>query len=75
MRVFFPHGLFMLPSGILMTILGPLDLYKLDGLILKLLCFLVHNVYHMHLKSTFLLHLNHIPINNMINIKYIFIKQ
>jgi hypothetical protein len=45
MQVFFPHGLFVLLIGILETILAPLDLYNIDGLILEMLGFLVHNVY------------------------------
>jgi hypothetical protein len=73
MRVFYPHCIFMLPSSILRTILGPLDFYKPYGSIPELFDFLVQNAYRMHLESSFLLHLNHIPINNMISIKYIFL--
>jgi hypothetical protein len=73
MWVFCPHCIFMLPSSILRIVLGPLDLYKTYGSVPKLLEFLVQNAHRMHLKSTFFLHLNHIPINNMISIRYIFI--
>jgi hypothetical protein len=63
----------MLPSSILRTVLGPLNLYKPYGLIPELFDFSVQNAHRTHLKSVFLLHLNHIPINNMISIRYIFI--
>jgi hypothetical protein len=73
MWVFCPHCIFMLPSSILRTVLGPLNLYKPYGSSPELLEFPVQNVHRMHLKSAFLLHLNHIPINNMISIDYIFL--
>jgi hypothetical protein len=73
MRVFYPHSIFMIPSSILRTILGPLNLYKPYGLVPEPFYFLVQNVHRMHLKSAFLFHLNHIPINNMISIRYIFL--
>jgi hypothetical protein len=73
MLVFCLHCILMLPSSILRTILGPLELYKTYGSVPELFDFLVQNAYWMHLKSNFFLHLNHIPINNMISIKYIFL--
>jgi hypothetical protein len=73
MWVFCPHHILMLPSSVLRTVLGPLDLYKPYGLVMELLDFPVQNVHQMHLKNAFLLHLNHIPINNMIRIRYIFL--
>jgi hypothetical protein len=73
MWVFCLHCILMLPSSILKTVLGPLNLYKPYGSVLELLEFLVQNAHQMHLKRTFLLHLNHILVNNMISIKYIFI--
>jgi hypothetical protein len=75
MWVFYPHSIFMLPSCVIKTVLGPLDLYKPYGSTSELFYFLVQNVYRMHLKSAFLLHLNHIPMNNMISIRYIFLKK
>ena len=75
MWVFCPHSIFMLPSCILKTIPGPLDLYKPYGSILELYDFPVQNVYQIHLKSASLLHLNQIPINNMISIRYISIEK
>jgi hypothetical protein len=72
MRVFCPHHILMLPSSVLKNVLGPLELYKPYGLVMELLDFSVQNVHQMHLKNTFLLHLNHIPISNMIRIRYIF---
>jgi hypothetical protein len=68
-----PHCLLMLPSSILRTVPGPLDLYKPYGSVPKLFDFPVQNAYWMHLESAFLLHLNHILINKMIIIRYIFL--
>jgi hypothetical protein len=73
MWVFCLHSIFMLPSCILGTIPGPLDLYKPYGSISELFDFLVQNAHQMHLESAFLLPLNHIPINNIIGLKYIFL--
>jgi hypothetical protein len=73
MWVFYPHCILMLPSSVLGTALGPLDLYNPYGSISKMFDFPVQNAYQMHLESAFLLHLNHIPINNMISIRYIFL--
>jgi hypothetical protein len=73
MRVLYPHYIFMLPSSILRTVPGPLNLYNPYGSFPELFDFLVQNAHRMHLKSTFLLHLNHIPVNNMISIRYIFL--
>jgi hypothetical protein len=73
MQVLCPHCILMLPSSILRTVPGPLDLYKPYGSVMELLDFPVQNAHQMHLKSSFLLHLNHIPINNMISIRYIFL--
>ena len=75
MWVFYLHCILMLRSSVLRTVQGPLDLYNPYGLIPELFDFSVHNAYQMHLESTFLLHLNHIPINNMISIRYIFIEK
>jgi hypothetical protein len=72
MRVFCPHCILMLPSSVLRTRPVPLDLYKPYGSISELFDFPVQNAYQMHLESSFLLHLNHIPNNNMISIRYIF---
>jgi hypothetical protein len=73
MWVFCPHCIFMFPSSILRTVPGPLNLYKPYGSVLELFDFPVQNAHRMHLKSVFLFHLNHIPINNMISIRYIFL--
>ena len=75
MWVFFPHSIFMLPSCVLRTVLGPLDLYKPYGSILELFSLPVQYVHQMYLQDTFFLHLNHIPIDYMFSIKYIFLKQ
>jgi hypothetical protein len=45
------------------------------GSFLKLFDFSVQNSYWMHLENAFLLQLNHIPINNMISIRYIFLEE
>jgi hypothetical protein len=73
MQLFYSHCILMLPSSVLKTVPGPLDLYKPYGSIPEMFDFSVQNAYQMHLESTFLLHLNHIPINNMISIRYIFL--
>jgi hypothetical protein len=73
MRVLCLHCIFILPSSILKTVPGPLNLYKPYGSVLELFDFLVQNAHRMHLKSAFFLCLNHIPINNMIIIRYIFL--
>jgi hypothetical protein len=75
MWVLCPHNICMLPCRILRTVLGPLDLYKLYSSIPELFSFLVQYAHRMHLQDTFWFHLNHIPINNMISIRYIFLKQ
>ena len=49
MQVFYLHCILMLPSSILRTVPGPLDLYNLYGLILELFDFPVHNAYQMYL--------------------------
>jgi hypothetical protein len=73
MRVLCPHCILMLPSSIFKSVPGPLDLYNPYGSILELFDFSIQNMHRMHLESTFLLHLNNIPINNMISIEYIFL--
>ena len=75
MRVLCLHYILILPSSVLKTIPGPLDLYYLYGLILELLDLPVQYAHQMHLKRTFLLHLNHIPISDMINIRYILFEK
>jgi hypothetical protein len=73
MQVLCPHCILMLPSSVFRSIPGPLDLYKPYGSIPELFDFLIQDAHRMHLENTFLLHLNNIPINNMISIGYIFI--
>jgi hypothetical protein len=75
MWVLCPHIIFMLPCCVLSTVPGPLEFYIPYSLILELLAFPVQYTDHMHLQDAFLLHLNHIPIDYMIIIKYIFIKK
>jgi hypothetical protein len=73
MWVFYPHCILMLPSSVFGSIPGPSNLYNPYGLIPKLFDFLVQNAHRMHLETAFLLHLNNIPINNMISIRYVFL--
>jgi hypothetical protein len=73
MRVLCPHFILMLPSSGFRSVPGPLDLYKPYGSISELFDFSIQDAHRMHLESAFLLHLNNIPINNMIIIGYIFI--
>jgi hypothetical protein len=75
MWIFCTHFILMLPSSVLRTVPGPLDLYNPYGSILKIFDFSVQNVYQMHLDSAFFLRLNHIPINYMISIRNIFLEQ
>jgi hypothetical protein len=75
MWVFFPHCIIMLPSSVFGSVPVPLDLYKPYGSIPELFDFSVQNAHWMHLESAFLLHLNNIPINNMISIRYVFLYQ
>jgi hypothetical protein len=74
MRILCSHSILVLPSCILKTIPCPLDLYQLHGSILELLDFPVQYEKWSQLKISFRLHLNHIPINDMINIRYILLK-
>jgi hypothetical protein len=73
MWVFCPRCILILPISVLRIVPGPLNLYKPYGSVPELLVFSVQNVHQLHLKSAFFLHLYHIPINNMISIRYIFL--
>jgi hypothetical protein len=75
MWVLFPHGIFMLPGCIFRTVTGPLDLYQPYCSILSNLTFLIQYAHRLYSEVSFLLHLNHIPINYMISIRYILFKQ
>jgi hypothetical protein len=75
MRILCSHSILMLPGFILRIVLGPLDLYHLHDLIPELLDFSIQYANWSHLKFTFWIHLNHIPINDMIRIMYILLKQ
>jgi hypothetical protein len=68
MRILYSHSILALPSCILRTVPGPLDLYQHHGLIMELLEFPIQYSNRSHLKYAFWIHLNRIPINNMINI-------
>ena len=72
MRVLSPHNICMLPCRVLRTVPGPLDLYKPYSSIPEMFVVPVQYAHRMHLQDTFLFHLNHIPIDNMISIWYIF---
>jgi hypothetical protein len=75
MRILCSHKILTLPGCIIKIILGTLDLYHLHDSIPKLLGFLIQYVNQSNLKSSFWLHLNHIPINDMISIRYTLLKQ
>jgi hypothetical protein len=75
MQVFCLHYILILPSSVFKFVPGPLDLYKPYISIPKLFDFSIQDVHRMHLESAFLLHLDNIPINNMISIGYIFFYQ
>jgi hypothetical protein len=72
MRVLCPHNICMLPCHVLRTVPGPLDPYKLHSSIPELFYFPVQYAHRMHLQDTFWFHLNHIPIDYMISIRYIY---
>jgi hypothetical protein len=59
MWVLFPHSIHALPSCILRTILGPLDLYYPHGSIPDFFYFLVQYANRWHLKISFWLHLDY----------------
>jgi hypothetical protein len=71
MWVFFPHSIFMFPGCFFRVVPGPLDLYQIYDSIPELFGFLVQNAYWLYLEFTLWLYLNHIPINDMISIRYI----
>ena len=72
MWVLRPYSVLVIPCHILRTVLGPLDLYKLNSWIPELFYFPVQYAHKMHLQDTFWFHLNHIPIDYMISIRYIY---
>jgi hypothetical protein len=74
MWVFCQHSILMLPSCILSVVPSQLDLYYPYGSIPELLDLSIQYAQRMHLKISFMLHLNHIPINDMISIRYISFK-
>jgi hypothetical protein len=75
MRIFCMHSILALPGCILRTVPNILDLYHLHGSIMELLYFSIQYENRSHLKSSFGIHLKHIPINDMISIKYILLKK
>jgi hypothetical protein len=75
MRMLYSHSIIALPSCILRTVPRPLDLYELHDSILEMLEFLVQYANRSHSKIPFWIHLNHIPINDMINIRYMLFNQ
>ena len=75
MWVLYPHSIFIVPSCILKTVPGPLDLYYPYGSISQLLDLLIQYAHQLYSEVSLLLHLNHISINYMISIGYILFKQ
>jgi hypothetical protein len=65
MQIVYPHIILTLPSCILKTGPGPLDLYQLHELTLELFYFPIQYANCSHLKIAFLLHLNHLPMINI----------
>jgi hypothetical protein len=70
MRILCSHSILVLPGCIFRIVPSLLDLYQLHNSISELLGFSFQCANQSHLKSTFWLHLSHIPINDMINIRY-----
>jgi hypothetical protein len=69
------HSILVLLICIFKTIPGPLDLYYLYGSIPEPLNLTIQYSYLMHLKGVFFLHLNHIPTNDIISIRYIIFEK
>jgi hypothetical protein len=67
------YFLYLVYYSVFRSVPGPLDLYKPYGSIPELFDFSIQDAHQMHLESAFLLHLNNIPINNMISIRYVFL--
>jgi hypothetical protein len=75
MRIIFSHSILALLGFILRTVLGPLDLYQLHESIPDIFDLPIQYANWSYLKYAFYIHLNYIPINDMINVRYIFLKK
>jgi hypothetical protein len=75
MQVLFPHSILVLSSCIPRKVQVPLDFYYPYRLIPELLDISIQYANQLHLEVALFLHLNHIPINDMISIRYIIFKK
>ena len=69
------HGILQLPCSLFRSIVVPLHLYLLYGLVREHCDLLVEDVHWLYLELSLEFHLNHIPIYHMVRIMYIFLKQ
>ena len=69
------HGILQLPRSLIGTVVLPLHLYLSNGLVSEHRDLLVEDVQWLNLELSLGFHLDHIPINHMVRIMYIFLKQ
>ena len=69
------HGILQLPRSLTGTIELPLHLYLSNGSVLEHCDLLVEDAQWLSLELFLGFHLDHIPINHMVRIMYIFLKQ
>ena len=69
------HGIVQLQHSLLRTIVLPLHLYLSNGSIPEHCDLFVEDAQWLGLELSLGFHLNHIPINHMVRVMYIFLKQ
>ena len=69
------HGILQLPRILFRSVVLPLHLYMSYGLILEHGDLPVEDAQWLSLELSLEFHLNHIPINHMVRVMYIFLKQ
>jgi len=75
MWILHPHGIFMLPSSIFRTVVGPMDFYQPYNSISEHFDLYVQYSHWLDLKISLCLYLNHMLINNMVRIMYVSFKK
>ena len=69
------HGILQLPCSLFRTVVLPLHLYLYNGSIPEHCDIPVEDAHWLDSKLSLEFHLNHIPINHMVRIMYIVLKQ
>ena len=69
------HGILQLPHSLIQNIVLPLHLYISNGSIPKHCDLVFEDAQWLSLELSLGFHLNHIPINHIVRIMYIFLKQ